>query len=243
MIKKIMCCLVIISVSGCSAVSTAVKKQDLLVETRMSESVVLEPMAPSDRLAYVRVRDTSGNGLRKGMQQILVDQLASEGIRTTLNPKEANLMLNATILQAGKSDKSSVNSALASGFAGGALAGGLSSMTGSSNKQAVGAGLAGAALGFLADTMIEDVYYSFIIDVELRERPLDGDSYENASQTSGTKGTSTKFQSNVQRGENYKWLIYKTRIVTTANQMNLKLEDAMPIVQQKTAMSLSEVLL
>lgn len=243
MIKKLLCGLVFFSLIGCSAVTTAVKKQDLVVETRMSASVVLEPMAPHDRVAYVRVRDTSGNGLRKGMQQILVSQLASEGIRTTLDPKEANLMLNATILQAGKTDQKSAHSALSSGFAGGALAGGIASLAGSSNKHAVGVGLAGAAIGFIADSMIEDVLYSFIIDVELRERPLDGDVYDNASQTNDTKGSSTKFQSNVKRGENYKWLIYKTRIVTTANQMNLKLEEAMPIVQQKTAASLAEVLL
>lgn len=238
-----MCGLMLMGLVGCSAVTTAMKKQDLVVETKMSASVVLEPIAPQDRIAYVRVRDTSGNGLRKGMQQILVNELAAEGIRTTLNPKEANLMLNATILQAGKTDKSSVNSALASGFAGGALAGGIASLSGHSNKHAAGVGLAGAAIGFLADSMIEDVYYSFIVDVELRERPLDGDIYDNASQTSDTKGTSTKFQSNVQRGENYKWIIYKTRVVTTANKMNLKLEEAMPLVQKKTAASLAEVLL
>lgn len=83
MIKKLLCGLVFFNLIGCSAVSTAVKTQDLAVETRMSASVVLEPMAPYDRVAYVRVRDISGNGLRKGMQQILVSQLTSEAYSST----------------------------------------------------------------------------------------------------------------------------------------------------------------
>lgn len=243
MIKRIILALALVGLVGCSAVSTAIKKQDLVVETKMSDAVVLEPMAPQERIAYVRVRDTSGNGLRKEMQKMLVSELAAEGIKTTLNPKEANLMLNATILQAGKSTAEEAYSALESGFAGAATVGGISLLTGSSYEQAAGAALAAGAVSFLADTMIEDVYYSFIVDVELRERPLDGDEYTNASQTSGTKGTSTAFQSNVTRGENYKWIIYKTRVVTTANQVNLKMEEAMPKVKTKTASSLAEVLL
>lgn len=75
------------SLVGCSAVHTAIKKSDLAVETRMSNVVVLEPMAANERVVYVRVRDTSGNGLRKGMQNILVNELAAEGIPTTQNPK------------------------------------------------------------------------------------------------------------------------------------------------------------
>lgn len=96
-------------------------------------------------------------------------------------------MLNASILQAGKSAEDDVNSALKSGFAGATFGAGV--------------GLAAGALGFLADTTVDDVYYSFNLDVELRERPLDGEQNENASQTNTTKGTSTRVQSNVKHGK------------------------------------------
>ena len=44
-------------VSGCGAVHTSIKKSDLDVQTRMSDTVFLEPVAPEKRLVFVSVRN------------------------------------------------------------------------------------------------------------------------------------------------------------------------------------------
>ena len=54
---------------------------------------------------------------------------------------------------------------------------------------------------------------------------------------------STKNSSSVSRGENYNWIVYETRVVSTANKMNLKIEEAIPEVQRKAAETISEMML
>ncbi|ACS80957.1 complement resistance protein TraT [Maridesulfovibrio salexigens] len=242
-LRKLFLLCMVLSLVGCGAARTAIQKKDLSVETKMSAAVVLEPLAPSERIAYVRVRDASGNGLRQSMLQTLSSQLGMEGIKITNNPKEANLMLHATILQAGKTTKEEAYSSLRAGFSGALAGAGTAAVLGASGYGIGGAALAGSAIAFLADTMVQDVYYSFVVDVELRERPIAGDKYANSADTVAQSGTSTTINSSVVRGENYKWIIYKTRIVTIANKVNLKFEEALPLVQKKTSYSIAECLL
>ncbi|QUM76809.1 hypothetical protein HWV00_11500 [Moritella sp. 24] len=234
------------SLIGCSAITTVIKKQDLVVDAKLSHSVILEPMMLSDRIVYAQVRDMSGNSLRKSFQKALEKELALEGIQVTKDPKAANLMLNATIIQAGKTTAEDANQALSAGvqsaLAGGAIAG----LAGQNFATAAAIGLAAGAVGFVADSLIEDTYYSFVMDVQLRERPLEGDSISNAIDNSTNKSTAvsnSKSSSTVQRGQNYNWIVHDSRIVSTANQMNLTLEEAMPLVTTKTVSSLTNMML
>ena len=235
---------------GCSAMNTALKKQELDVESRLSHSVVLEPLSPVERIVYARIRDVSGNNLRSVMQQKITNQLTAEGFVVTNDPKEANLMLNATILSAGKTTADEASRSLTSGYKGAAEGAAIGYIATSGNGNSVKTGLLAGAAGFIADALVEDVYYTFVMDIELRERPLEGDIYSNSTSNRAIGAVSTQNKairnvnkSSVQRGENYKWIIHETRIVTTANQMNLKLEEAIPAVQDKTALSLTEMLL
>lgn len=234
------------SLIGCSAITTVIKKQDLVVDSKLSHSVILEPMMLSDRIVYAQVRDMSGNGLRKSFQKALEAELKLEGIKVTKDPKEANLMLNATIIQAGKTTPEDVHKALTAGvqsaLAGGAIAG----LAGQNFATAAAIGLAAGAVGFVADSFIEDTYYSFVMDIQLRERPLEGDSIANSIDNSTNKSTAvsnSKSSSTVQRGSNYNWIVHDSRIVSTANQINLTLEEAMPLVTTKTVSSLTNMML
>lgn len=234
------------SLMGCSAMSTVMKKQDLVVDSKLSHSVILEPMMLSDRVVYAQVRDMSGNGLRKSFQKALEEELALEGIKVTKDPKAANLMLNATIIQAGKTTPEDANKALSAGvqsaLAGGAIAG----LAGKNFVTSAAIGLAAGAVGFVADSLIEDTYYSFVMDVQLRERPLEGDSISNSVDNSTNKSTQvsrSQSSSTVERGKNYNWIVHDSRIVSTANQINLELEEAMPLVTTKTVLSLTNMML
>ena len=76
----------------------------------------------------------------------------------------------------------------------------------------------------------------------MRERPLQGDSM-----VAGNIGGYTRQSNNtaattyVKRGENYKWITHQTRVVTTANQVNLKLEEAMPEIRKDLSNILSNM--
>ncbi len=238
---------------GCAAASTAIKKRELFVESKTSHSIILEPVAPYKRIVYASVRDLSGNSMRKPMQAKLEEILRSEGFTVTKNPDEANMMLTGSIIAAGKSTSSDSNKYLSSGYKGGAegaVIGGILGGSPNGRNAAVGGALLGAASGFLADTLVEDVYFTFVMDVQLRERPLEGDRIQNKAQDSTQKGTSSansqtssKTSSSVVRGANYNWIIHETRVVTTANKMNLEIEEAIPEVQKKTAETIAEMLL
>lgn len=242
------------TILGCSAVSTAVKKQDLILESHISHAVVLEPVSPDQRIVYTRVKDVSGNQMRKEMQRIMESNLKNEGFVITRDPKKATLMLDATILRSNKSSADEASAYLNQGYQGGAegaLTGAtIAAIAGGSGKSTAGAALAGAAVGFLADTLVDDVYYTFVMDIELRERPLEGDSISNTQDNKSTAGfsgknkqVSSKRGSNVVRGANFNWIVHQTRIVTTANKMNLTIEEAIPAVQKRTADSLAEMML
>ena len=239
---------------GCSAAQTMMKKKELSVESRTSYSVVLEPVAPSKRIVYAKVRDLSGNSMRKAMQKELESIFISEGFTVTKDPEKANMMITASIIAASKGTAEDAAGYLNSGYTGGiegaATLGALAAIGGSSGKQTMGLAAIGGIGGFLTDTLVEDVYYTFVMDVELRERPLDGDVIQNQTNNTTLKGVSgrnanmsSKDSSSVVRGENYNWVKYETRIVTTANKMNLKIEEAIPEVQHKTAETLTEMML
>ena len=49
--------------SGCTAMSTAIKKRNLDVQTKMSKTIFLEPVSPLKRVIYIDIRNTSDKDL------------------------------------------------------------------------------------------------------------------------------------------------------------------------------------
>ncbi len=45
--------------SGCSATHTAISKRNLQVQTKMSDTIFLDPVADDKRTVFVQVRNTS----------------------------------------------------------------------------------------------------------------------------------------------------------------------------------------
>lgn len=243
-----------ITLLGCAAAKTALNKRELSVESKTSYSVVLEPVAASKRVVYAKVRDLSGNSMRKDMQSQLERILTEEGLTLTKDPDKANLMITGSIIAAEKGSAKDANKYLNSGYKSGVegafALGSIAALSGNDGNTTAGAALVGAGAGFLADALVEDVYFTFVMDVQLRERPLKGDSIQNKTKNGSSKGLagnnakmSTKNSSSVSRGENYNWIVYETRVVSTANKMNLKIEEAIPEVQRKAAETISEMML
>ena len=226
-------------ISGCGAATTAIEKRNLETQTKMSDSIFLEPVSPSKQIVYVRIRNTTDKEIN--IEEQIKAAIESKGFKVVSNPDEAYFMIQANILQVGKTDGPNSDSALQSGFGGGLLGAGTSMVTGGSGVN-IGIGAAvGAVVGVIANTMVKDIYYSMVTDVEIRQRPSIEESVSQHESNYLEQGTTSTINQNVNT-TSAQWKIYRTRVVNTANQVNLDFEEAQSELSKGLTKSLSGLL-
>ena len=226
-------------ISGCGAAATAIEKRDLVVQTKMSDSIFLEPVSSQKQIVYVKVRNTTDKDIE--IEDQIKRAFELKGFKVVSNPDEAYFMIQANVLQVGKTDATDSDSALKSGFGGGLLGAGVSMATGGSgNNIGIGAAI-GAVAGLLADTMVKDIYYSMVTDVEIRQRPAINEKVVQSEENYSDQGTSSTVSQNVNTND-VQWKIYRTRVISTANQVNLQFEEAKEELSKGIAKSLSGLL-
>lgn len=230
--------------SGCAASSVMISKRNLDVQTKMSETIFLDPVGPDKKVMYVEVRNTSDKD-NFDLEGPIKEAMTKRGYRVTQNPEEAHYRLQANVLQVGKSDATAAQAALQGGYGGalalGALAGGGVGAAAGGYKGAVIGGLAGAAVGglteFATGSLVKDVYFTIITDIQLVEKAADGVIVRQDSQQSikqGMGGTQQQTTSEVT-----KFKKYRTRVVSSANKANLEYEEAAPALTQGLTRALS----
>lgn len=228
--------MVAIQFTGCGAAHTAIKKRNLDVQTKMSETIFLEPTEPGSCTIFVDIRNTSDKDI--SVKDSIVNSLVARGYTITTSPQKANYMLQANILQVGKSDLRSAQSALDGGFGGAVLGAAAGYAAHPSGSNAAVGGLIGAAVGVVADALVDDTYYSMITDVQIRERPLAGEVVTQTQAANIKQGSATNVNQNINGGK-VEWKTYRTRVVSTANKVNLDFEEAQPVLQEALGKSLS----
>lgn len=156
-----------------------------------------------------------------------------------IDPKDANIMIQANILQVGKSNAEDPFSSLESGY-GNALAGGIAGGLIGNNWQGVGVGaLVGGVIGTVADAAVQVVNYSIITDLQISERVTGAvvNESSNAHLRQGTSGVKTSSWS-----EKTHWKKYQTRIISSAKKTNLKFETALPELKKGLVESIAGIL-
>jgi hypothetical protein len=101
----------------------------------------------------------------------------------------------------------------------------------------VGGALIGGIGTTVANAFVQDVTYMLVADVQIKERAKAGVMVRKDSKISASvsdAGTSTQRVSEVSDQKEY-----RTRIVTTANKANLKMEEAQPVMFDKTAYAMA----
>lgn len=219
-----------LALSGCAAAHTAISKADLDVQTKMSSSVFLDPVGSEKRTVYVQVRNTSDKP-EFDLGPRIKDAVAAKGYTITNDPDLAHFLLQANVLQVGKTDPSAAERALMGGYgdmAGGALAGAaIGAHTGGGGTgNALAGGLVGMFATTVANAAVKDVTYAIITDLQISERAKDGVTVREDNQQTLKQGTSGS--KSVQSSEITDWKRYQTRIVSTANKVNLEFEEAEP---------------
>ncbi|MDD2369156.1 MAG: complement resistance protein TraT, partial [Sulfuricurvum sp.] len=220
--------MVAIQFTGCGAAHTAIKKRNLDVQTKMSETIFLEPTEPDKKVIFVDVRNTSDKDI--AVKDIIINGLISRGYTITTSPQKAYFMLQVNVLQVGKTDLRGAQSALEGGFGGAVLGATAGYAMHNSNSNTAAGGLIGAAVGVVADALVDDTYFSMITDVQIRERPLAGEVITQTQNAKIKQGSSTNVNQDIQGG-NVDWKTYRTRVVSTANKVNLDFAEAQPVLQ------------
>jgi hypothetical protein len=220
-------------ITGCSATHTAINKRKMDVQTKMSSTVFLNPVTPDKKSLFLQVRNTSDKPVLD-LESDIATVLEGKGYILVQNPEQAHYLLQANILQVGRTDLRAAEHALTQGFgstltgaAAGAALGSLAGQQGRDNNKAIVAGgLMGAAVATVSDAMVQDVTYSVIADVQISERV--GNSVKVKEKTRSKLKQGTSGLKEIVSTEITDWNRYQTRVVSTANKVNLKFEKAAP---------------
>lgn len=234
--KKILILLITLTVliTGCSSVNTVIKKRNLQTQTQMSETIWLDPALVGDKTVFVQIKNTSTKAVN--IEQNIKNLLISKGYKIVTTPNNANYWLQANILKLNKVDLKDGTPA-ESGLLGAGIGAGLGGYNTGSLNSAIGLGVVGGVLGVAADALVEDIYYVMITDLVVSEKVNMKVSSENINLIKqGTRGIIANTSNKV--GTMNK---YQTRVVSTANQVNLKFEEATPMLEQELVNSISNI--
>lgn len=234
--KKILILLIALTVliTGCSSVNTVIKKRNLQTQTQMSETIWLDPALVGDKTVFVQIKNTSTKAVN--IEQNIKNLLISKGYKIVTTPNNANYWLQANILKLNKVDLKDGTPA-ESGLLGAGIGAGLGGYNTGSLNSAIGLGVVGGVLGVAADALVEDIYYVMITDLVVSEKVNMKVSSENINLIKqGTRGIIANTSNKV--GTMNK---YQTRVISTANQVNLKFEEATPMLEQELVNSISNI--
>jgi hypothetical protein len=121
----------LLGTTACAATVTALKYKDLEVQSKMSETIFLDPVSTDKRTIWIDVKNTSDQDVDLSA---LASSISAKGYRVVSDPNQAQYLLQANVLYVGKASEAAIDQAIGAGY-GGSLAG-----------MAVG-GIAGAGIG------------------------------------------------------------------------------------------------
>jgi hypothetical protein len=225
-----------VSLGGCAATQVAISKRNLDVQNKMTDTIFLDPVSDSQKTIFLQFRNTSdqpGFDLASPVRSALM----AKGYQVVNSLDHAHYVLQANVLQVGKIDPSAAEKSFAGGYgsiagsaAAGAMIGGLSSGTG-----ALAGGLAAGLISTIADAAVKDVTYTIITDLQVSERSnVRVTEHTNQRLQQGRSGTR-----DVSATETSNWKRYQTRIMSTANKVNLDLPEAMPALTEGMTRSIT----
>lgn len=101
--------------TGCAATVTALKYKDLEVQTKMSETIFLEPVSPAERTVWIEVKNTSDQDVDLSP---LAGMLQAKGWKVVQDPDAAHYRLQVNVLYVGKASQAAIDNAVYAGFGG-----------------------------------------------------------------------------------------------------------------------------
>lgn len=235
--------LIVTMLGGCAAAQVAIGKKDLDVQARTSTAVFVDQIARDKRTVYLDVKSGVMEFDRRMFKQFVMEQFAlnDNGYRVVDDPDSANFTMVAYVLNLEKTSPSAAEVALNQGYMGGAVVAGAAVGAVANNsfpvRGAVAGGIVGGAAELVSGALVKDVTYMLVCDIQIKERTKHGAIVRKDTQVDAKVSDAGSSRQTVSEVSNQKE--YRTRIVTTANKANLKLEQAQDLMFQKTAYAMS----
>ncbi len=208
-----------LGLGGCAATSVALQHKDLVVQSDMSKTIFL-PMT-SDKTFAIEVRNSSATSLdTQRLQNEIANGLISKGYQM-VSPEQAHYQVQLNIVR--MTTTAQAAGANGGGFAAGALAGG-------NNGNMQGA-LIGGLIGGIADTvvgsLVKNVTATMVAELQIAAKQSGAvATTTRVADSQGTSGSESQSVSGISHR-----IDYRTRIDLWANQVNLKVQDAVPQLQ------------
>ncbi len=231
-------------IGGCNATHTAINKRKMDVQTKMSATVFLDPIPANKKTIFLQIRNTSDK-TELDLIAPITEALVEKGYSIVSVPEGAHYLLQVNILQVGRSDLRATNQALNRGFGAalrgatsGAAIGSLATKEKRGKSIAVGS-VVGATVSTITDAMVQDVLYNVIADVQISEHI--GNSIVIKEKTRSKLKQGTRGTLEVTSTQKIDWKRYQTRVVGTANKVNLTFTKAAPCLIQGLTRSITGV--
>ena len=228
-----------LGLGGCAATQVTLEHKDLNVQTQMSNTVFLELDHPVQRTVYLEVKNTSDREL--AVEPLIRSRLAQAGYQVLPDPQSAFYILQVNVLQVGAASPSALTDSINGGWGsplGGGLAGAAIGRASSSPHGDLKGAVIGSAVEMIAGSLVKNVTFSIVTDVQITERS--NDSVAQKVQSNFQQGTGTQVAQTSEGVTNRKK--YQTRVVSLANKVNLKFEQALPALEQQLARSIAGIL-
>ncbi len=224
---------------GCTASKNLMEHSSLKTESKMSSTIFLDPVPPNQKTVLLQIRNTSDKPSFNLKDKIAL-KLANSGYKITNDPAKAHYLLQANVLKVGEAKPEDLNQALFGGYGAAIEGGAVGTVAGlySNNKMSpLTGGLAGAAIGMVADSMIKNVTYNVITDLQISEKSSAKISeITNSNLAQGTSGNKQ-----IRSNETTNWKRYQTRVVSSANKVNLDFTTAEPELTEGLAQTIAGI--
>ena len=228
----------VLNLAACASMQTALENKDKQVESKMSNTIFKDESLSGNKNVYVSITNTSGKDIN--VSNRIKKAISSHGYKIVSKPNYAQYILQANILKVGKMSKSASQRALGGGY-GSALAGFATGTTigalSNNANTALGAGVAGGLISMAADSLVKVNNYSMITDVQLSERTREVVKEQTRSNLSN--GLSSQTTQSSSKGSH--WKKSRTRVVSSASQLNLSFSSARPDLEQSLVKTLSGI--
>lgn len=225
--------------TACNSVDTVLEHRQLQASNENSNTIFMEPVAPSLKTVFLDVKNTSDKDV--DIKDKVTGAIKAHGYKVVSNPDNAHYILQANILKVSAMDKSESKRILNRGYGaavtGLATAGIAHAITDSSNT-ALGAGIAGAAIGMVADSLVKDINYAMVTDIQVGERT--NHIVHNQTKSNLQNGLSSSTTQKASNDSNFQY--YRTRVVSNVDKMNLKFAEAKPALEDGLVKVMSGIL-
>lgn len=247
-----------ISLIAATVLFTGCATSELQTNSRMTQSIFINPVAKNKRLIFVSSKNTSGQ--RINLENTIYRELEAKGYTIVEDPEQATYILMMNVLYC---DKKQENNAVGAGLAAGALGAGVAGYNGHSTGGTIGIGLGAALVGGLIGKATEDTIYQMQVDILIKERTKGSVLTQNstvAGQASVRDGKKSGFvnsfggdvrntnatgqiNSNIANDKTQYYeeerKEYKTVMLAEATKMNLTLQEATPILEKQISNQIS----